>query len=160
VSPDRWVPPVSDDLCPHTLPLSLPLPDGADLSASFPSRASAHSLSVLRACLVSATNPSPSRSLSHAMHWASPVNSVFPTTDADPRPQVRHGDHPRCLPTRTCSLLNPAHTRSLSPTSFRTRSPYLMLCPRRSRSPEIHDHAAGRPAGQKSRQATPSSIPS
>ena len=108
----------------HSLAPLLPLSGGANLSASFPSRARAPPLSTLRARIVNVVDRSPARSLSLAMRWASPVSSVFPTTDADPRPQVRHGDHPRCLPTRTCSLLNPAHTRSLSPTSFRTRSPY------------------------------------
>jgi hypothetical protein len=120
LSPDRWVLPVSDDLRPRTL--SLPLPGGADLSVPFLSRARTHSLSTLRAFLVSTMNRSATRSLCLAARWASPVSSVFPATAADPRSRVRRGDHPRRLPTRPSSLLSPAHTRSLSPASFRTRS--------------------------------------
>jgi hypothetical protein len=43
-SPDRWVPPVSDGPRPRSLPLSLPLPGGAGLSAPVSSRALASSL--------------------------------------------------------------------------------------------------------------------
>jgi hypothetical protein len=75
-----------------------------------------------------------------------------------PLTRVRHGDRPCRSPTRHSSILSPARTRSLSPASFRTRSPSLALCPRRLRSSEIRSRATGRPARQKSRQATPSSI--
>jgi hypothetical protein len=155
VLPDRWVPSVSD----NPRPLSLPLPGGADLSTPFPSRARAHSLSALRACHVSATNRSPARSLSLAARWASPVSSVFNATTADPHLRLHRGDHSHHLPTRPSSLLNPVSTRSLSPASFRTRSPSLALYPCRSRSLEIRDRAPDRPARQKSRQATPSFVP-
>jgi hypothetical protein len=76
-------------------PSPLPLTGGVDLSALFPSCARAHSLSVLQARLVSATNRSPVCSLSLAVQWESLVSSVFPATAADPRPRVRRGDRPR-----------------------------------------------------------------
>jgi hypothetical protein len=61
--------------------------------------------------------------LSLATWWASPVSSVFPATAADPRSRVHSGDRPRHLPTRPSSLLNPAHTQSLSLPHFTNARP-------------------------------------
>jgi hypothetical protein len=48
------------------------------------------------------------------------------------------------MPPRPSSLMSTAHTRSLSPASFRASSLYLTLCPHRSRSPETHARRADR----------------
>jgi hypothetical protein len=102
-------------------------------------------------------HPAPSLSLS--ARWASPINTVFPATVADPRPHARKKDWPRRLPTCPSSFLSPACTRSLFPTSFRPRSPSLALCRRRQCSLVIRARCVGRPAHQKPSQALPSTVP-
>jgi hypothetical protein len=91
-------------------------------------------------------HPAPFLSLS--VSWASLVSSIFPATAADPHPRARREDRPHRLPMRHSSFLSPACTRSLSPVSFRTRSPSLALCHRRSCSPEIHVRCSSHPACQ------------
>jgi hypothetical protein len=95
----------------HSLPLSLPLPGGADLLAPFPLHVCACPLSTLWAHLVSVVDRSPVRSLSLTARWASHVCSVFPGTTVDPLPRVQHGDRTHRLPTRPssfCAQLAPA----------------------------------------------------
>jgi hypothetical protein len=109
------------------------------------------SLSALWARLISAVDHSPAHSLSLSLSIAVPlgphVSSVFPTTTSDPRSRTHRGDHPRRPPTRPSSLLGPARTRSLPFLISHT----LALCHRRPCSPQIHDHAIGRPARHKPR---------
>jgi hypothetical protein len=69
-------------------PPSLPLLDGADLSAPATLARVPRSLSVPRAPLVSVANHS-TRALSLSALWASLVSSIFPATVADPRPRTR-----------------------------------------------------------------------
>jgi hypothetical protein len=155
-SPDRWVPPVSDGPRPCSLPL--PLPGGADLSVSI-SFACAPKLSL---CPVGPTcyrcEPFPPHTRSLSLHRGAPCQirllckPPWTSTHAHREPRPRH------LPTCPTSLLSTAHTFSLSPTSFHTSSPSLTLCPRYSRSSENRAHRTSRPARQKPRQATSSSV--
>jgi hypothetical protein len=108
--------------------------------------------------------PSPTRPSTLSVPWARPVSAVSrslralapsscvvgplldlpsmqtPWTSTHARREPR----PRHLPTCPTSLLSIAHTCSLSPTSFRTSSPSLTLCPRYSRSSENRARGASR----------------
>jgi hypothetical protein len=160
--PDRWVPPVSGGSLPCALSLPLyaqwgravgasclrpraPLPlclAGPPCQCAKPLPPCAHSLSLRRGTALSAP-PSP----------RPPWTSTRALTRAcrDPRP--------RRLPTHPSSFLSTARARTRSPVPFRTASPSLALCPRRSTSPVNRACRASRPARQKPRQATPSSAP-
>jgi hypothetical protein len=78
-SPDRWDPPISASLHPRALPPSLPLPGGADLSASTPLKCGPRSLSVPWAPLVSAANHSPCTLSVHRGQTLSALSSPQPS---------------------------------------------------------------------------------
>ena len=129
-SPNRWVPPVSDDLRPRTLASPLPLYSGADLSTPLPScaRPLSLSLSSLRARLVSAVDHLPACSLSLSLRGGPALPAP-----SSPQPPLTHV-HARIVETanvaRPCAtaLFEPCpHPLSL-PASFRTLTPSLARC--------------------------------
>jgi hypothetical protein len=104
---------------------SLPLPGETNLSVLVSLVRASRSLSVLWARLVSIVARSPHARACASVPWASPVSSAFPANRPDPRAHACREDQPCRLPMRPSSFLSPAHTRSLSPASFRPRSPSL-----------------------------------
>jgi hypothetical protein len=149
VPPDRWAPPVSGGSLPHTLSLSLSLPNGVGLSALV---AFTHApLSPLPRWPVSSVcrTVTPARPLSLAAPWDRHVSSAFtaPAVDQHARTRARMPRSPAMSPTHAPHLLfehrpHPhslprpiSHSLALScdlPTPFDlTRDPHL---PRQSSS--------------------------
>jgi hypothetical protein len=139
--PDRWAPSVSDGPRSHALAPPLPLPGGADLSTPLPTRACP--LSFLRCAPASLASWTVCPHTLSCCAVGLPCqlrilrNRRWPTSEHPPwRPPTSFAHTPQLL-------FEPRpHPRSL-PCLI---SPSLALCCRRSCSPEIRRHAAGRPA--------------
>jgi hypothetical protein len=159
---DRWVPPISDDSLPCALSLPLSAQWGRAVGASC-----LRSRIPLPLCLMGP----PRQRIEPLPPCDRPLSLRRGTTllaPSSPRPRwtntraLAHACQdlrPRRPPTHPSSFLSTTRARTRSPVPFRTASPSLALCPRRSASPETLARRASRPVRRKPRQTTPSSAP-